>query len=155
MMSRRRRQFGNAMVEFAVASAILLPCMGGTFQFGYTFYTYNLLESAAANGARYGAYRTYRSASAGDITKVKLAIKNMAVYGTPTPAAKAIPVVRNLTPANIQVDYTLDAAGLPLRVSVSVTNFNLNAIFKTIKLNGKPKAALPFLGRYAPEESES
>jgi Flp pilus assembly protein TadG len=142
------------MLEFAIAAAVLLPSMGGTFQFGYTFYTYNLLESAAANAARYGAYRTYRGGSAADIEKVKLAVRNMAVYGTPAPGDNAVPVVRNLSPANIEVNYAVDEAGVPLGVKVSVTNYNIIAIFKTVRLNGKPEVAFPFLGRYAPEESE-
>ena len=36
---------GNAMIEFALASAILIPLFIGTFQFGYTFYVYNLLAT--------------------------------------------------------------------------------------------------------------
>lgn len=56
----RKRQRGNAFIEFALAAGILLPVMAGTFQFGFTFYTYNLLQAAVSNGGRYAAYRTYR-----------------------------------------------------------------------------------------------
>lgn len=43
-MSRRKRsQRGNAMLEFALAFSIIVPVFLSTFQFGYTFYVYNLL----------------------------------------------------------------------------------------------------------------
>ena len=81
MRTLRSRQRGNSLVEFAIASAILIPCMSGVFGYGYTFYTYNLLESSVANGARYAAFRTYRCMSSSDIDKGKLAIKNMILKG--------------------------------------------------------------------------
>ena len=154
MNPRRKRQAGHAMVEFALASAILLPCMTGAFQFGYTFYTYNLLESAASNGARYAALRTYRCLSSGDIDKGKTAIKNMVVFGTPSPANNAVPVAKGLTTANVDVSYKLDSLSFPLEVTVSVKNYKINAVFIQYTLNGKPLATLPYLGRYAPEENE-
>ena len=156
MTKRKKGQSGNAMLEFALASAVLLPCMMGAFQFGYTFYTYNLLESAISNGSRYGAYRTYRSlAGATDITKVKTAIQNMTVYGTTTMPVDAVPVVKGLRPSDIDVNFTLTGSGIPTAVTVSVKSYKLDSVFKKYTLTGKPKATLPYLGRYAPEESEN
>lgn len=155
MMFRRKRQSGNAMIEFALSCAVLIPLMAGTFQFGYTFYTYNLLQSAVSNGGRYAAFRTYRSmAGSTDITKVKSAIKNMTVYGSPTISDDSVPVVKGLTPAAVDVSFTLNAQQIPTAVSVSVNRFTVKSVFQDYTFNGKPKYTAPFIGRYAPEESE-
>ena len=151
----RKRQGGNAILEFAIASALLFPLMAGTFQFGYTFYAYNLLQSAVANGGRYAAYRTYRClAGSTDITKVQTAIKNMTVYASPDAPAGSLPVVTGLTPAAIDVSFTLNAQQIPTAVTVSVNSFTVHSVFQNYTFTGKPKCTIPFLGRYAPEESE-
>jgi Flp pilus assembly protein TadG len=155
MMSRRNRQGGNAILELAIASAVLFPVMAGTFQFGYTFYAYNLLESAVANGGRYAAFRTYRChGGSTDITKVKTAIKNMTVYSSPAASGDLVPVVRGLTPAAIDVSFTLNAQQIPTAVTVSVNSFTVQSVFQNYTFTGKPRCTIPFLGRYAPEESE-
>lgn len=154
MRVRTGRRRGSAMVEFAIASALLLPCMIGAFTYGYAFYTYNVLESCVANGARYGAFRTYRSATASSIEKGKLAIRNMVVYGTPAPAEKAVPLVRNLSLANVEVTYTLNTKQIPLDVTVRLKDFKVKSVFRDFDLKGKPSVTLPYLGRYAPNESE-
>ncbi len=111
----RNRQRGNASIEFALAAGILLPVMAGTFQFGYTFYTYNLLQAAVSNGGRCAAYRTYRClAGATDLDKFRQAVQNMTVYGTPAPASSAVPVLRGLRPSDIEVTFTLSATQGPL-----------------------------------------
>ena len=46
------------MVEFALGSSLLVAAFTGTFQFGYTFYVYNNIETAVNNGAKYAALRT-------------------------------------------------------------------------------------------------
>ena len=51
------------MIELAVSAAVMVSCLGGTVQFGYTFYIYNELVTAVGNGGRYAAMRTYRAAS--------------------------------------------------------------------------------------------
>lgn len=154
---------GHAMLEFGVASALLVGCLAGTWQFGYSFYVYNQLQSAINNGGMYAAMRTYRSQGTSDITTGKTKIKNMAVYGTPNPGTGAQPVVRGLTTSNIDVTYTLDSVTstttgityeIPTAVTVSVTNFSVNAIFKTFTFTGKPSVTYPYLGRFAPNESE-
>jgi len=154
-LDARRRQGGNAIIEFALAAGLLLPVMLGTFQFGYTFYTYNLLQSAVAHGSRYAAYRTYRSlAGQTDIGKFRTAVQNMTVFGTPSPGANAVPVVRGLSTSNIQVNFTLSSTQIPTAVTVRVQNFTINGIFGRYTFTGYPTCTMPYLGRYAPEESE-
>src|SRR5712672_877880 len=74
---------GNAMVEFALASTILIPLFIGTFQFGYTFYVYNLLSTQIGAGARYTSTRTFRCSDAASIAKFKTAVGNMVRFGNP------------------------------------------------------------------------
>jgi len=151
----RTRQRGNAFIEFALAAGILLPVMMGTFQFGYTFYTYNLLESAVSNGGRYAAYRTYRCLSGQtDVNKFRLAVQNMTVYGSPAPAASPIPVVKGLKPSDIDVVFTLTATQIPTAVTVRVKSFTVDGVFGKHTFKGYPTYTVPYLGRYAPEESE-
>jgi Flp pilus assembly protein TadG len=155
MMFRKKRQGGNAMMEFAISAAILLPALAGSFQFGYTFYQYNLLQAAVSNGARYGMLRTYRCmAGETDVNKVKAAIRNMTVYGTPSPGEGAAPVVKGLTTDKIDVNFALTAEGLPTDLTVNVKNFTVKAIFQSYTFTGKPRLRVPYLGRYAAEESE-
>ena len=150
--SRRRR--GSAIVEFALASGILIPAMAGTFQFGYSYYQYDQLQAAVTNGTQYAANRTYRTLSgATDLTKVKNAVKNMVVYGNPAPANNAVPLVKGLTTSQVVVTYTL-TNNEPTSVKVNINGFQINAFFKRYTFTDKPVATYPYTGRYAPEESE-
>jgi Flp pilus assembly protein TadG len=133
---------GNAMLEFALGATILFAAFAGTFQYGYTFYQYNLLEHAVNQGARYASMRPYDSTTATPTDTFKTAVKNMVVYGNPTGGTTA--VVRNLTTANVNVSATF-SSGIPSTVTVSVTNFTVNAIFGTTTFN-KPTATYPYTG---------
>jgi hypothetical protein len=141
------------MIELAVCSAVMVSCLAGTFQFGYTFYVYNQLVTAVGNGGRYAAMRTYRAASDGDLEKGREAIRNMVVYGDAKPVDLA-PVVLNLRPDQVDVEWVKDKGGAPIAVRVEIRNYPVNAVFKTISLEGRPAAEFPFLGRYAPSERE-
>jgi len=155
MITRRRGQRGNALIEFALATAVLIPFLTGTFQFGYSFYAYNRLQTAVSNGARYAAMRTYRSSGgATSIDKVKAAVKNMVVYGTPSPGESPAPVVPGLTTGSVGVTYTLTGTGEPTDVQVQVNSYTLDALFSSYTFTNKPFAKFPYLGRYAPAESE-
>src|SRR5580693_2018988 len=98
---RGRAQKGHAMLELALCAGVMVSCLAGTFQFGYTFYVYNQLVTAVGNGARYAAMRTYRAAAPQDIEKGSSAIRNMVVYGDARPPADAAPVVPGLTPDQV------------------------------------------------------
>jgi Flp pilus assembly protein TadG len=150
---RKQSCRGNALIEFALASLIIVPCFAGTFQFGYSFYVYNQLESAISNGARYASTRTYRSAAgATDLTKVKAAVTNVVLYGNPDGSGNL--QVPQLTSGNVAVTFNLDAAGVPTTVNVAVNSFTVDAVFKAFTFTGKPSSTYPYVGRYAPNESE-
>ncbi len=141
------------MIELAVCSAVMVSCLAGTFQFGYTFYVYNQLVTAVGNGGRYAAMRTYRAASPDDLEKGRDAIRNMVVYGDSRPT-DLTPVVPNLNPEQVDVDWVKDSNGAPTAVHVAIKNYPVNAVFKTILLDGRPGVEFPYLGRYAPAEQE-
>ena len=64
-----KRERGHAMLELAVSAGVMVSCLVGTFQFGYTFYAYNQLVTAVGDGARYAAQRTYRAATDQDVER--------------------------------------------------------------------------------------
>ena len=151
----RKRQRGHAMIELAISAAVMVSCLGGTVQFGYTFYIYNELVSAVGNGGRYAAMRTYRSASPVDIEKGKAAIRNMVVYGDARPAPGTPPQVANLRPEQVRVDWIKDESGdKPGFVDVSIADYTVDAAFGMFRFTGRPAVEYPFVGRYAPSESE-
>jgi len=151
----RTLQKGHAMLELAFSAAVMMSCLAGTFQFGYTFYVYNQLVSAVGNGGRYAAVRTYRPSTPEDLEKARIAIRNMVVFGDSRPAADAAPVALGLRPEQVQVKWVSpDAAGVPQAVDVSISGYNINAVFGAMKLDGRPAVEFPFVGRYAPTEHE-
>jgi hypothetical protein len=66
------------------------------------------------------------------------------LYGSTT--AGTTPLVSGLTRANVTVTPT--PSTLPTTVTVSITNFTVNAIFKSFTLN-KPRVTMPYMGMIA------
>ncbi len=153
-MTRGRAERGHAVLELALCAGVMVSCLAGTFQFGYTFYVYNQLVTAVGTGARYAAMRTYRAATSQDIEKGSRAIRNMVVYGDAQPPADAAPAVTGLTPDQVEVRWVTDASHAPLAINISIRSYNVNAIFKTFTFTGRPGVEFPFVGSYAPSERE-
>lgn len=149
-----RAEKGHAMLELAICAGVMVTCLAATFQFGYTFYIYNQLVTAVGNGARYAAQRTYRAATPDDVERGKAAIRNMVVYGDAQPANDAAPAVAGLKPEQIEVEWISKREGAPEGVDVSVHGYTVDAIFRALTFEGKPFVEFPFIGRYAPAESE-
>jgi Flp pilus assembly protein TadG len=145
---------GHAMLELALSTAVMISCLAGTFQFGYTFYVYNQLVTAVGNGGRYAATRTFRAATTQDVEKGRAAIRNLVVFGDTRPATDTAPIVPNLKPEQVEVKWAFDASGSPVAVDVSIANYAVDAVFKTFNFAGRPGVEFPFVGRYAPSESE-
>jgi Flp pilus assembly protein TadG len=148
------RRRGHAVLELALSAGIMAAVLGGAFQFGYSFYVYNKLVTAVGNGARYAAQRTYRTATPEDVAKGTAAIRNMVVYGDSRPAPGAEPVVPRLRPEDVGVEWREGANGVPEAVSVAITEYKVNALFGGVVLTGRPSVEFPYVGRYAPGESE-
>ncbi len=146
----KRRQSGHAMIELAFSATVMVACLAGTFQFGYTFFVYNQLVTAIGNGARYAATRTVRA----EIDKAETAIRNMVVYGDAQPSADAQPAVAGLRPEQIEIRWTRDESGTPSAVGVSIREFAVNVVFRTFVFSGRPAVEFPYVGKFAPTEHE-
>lgn len=136
-----RRQSGHAMIELAVSAAVMVTCIAGTFQFGYTFFVYNQLVTAVGDGGRYAAV----VARDPEIEKTNQAIRNMVVYGDPQPAPGARPVVAGLTPEAIEVNWTVES-GKPAAVSIAVRDYSVDAVFAKFDFHGRPGVEFPYVG---------
>jgi Flp pilus assembly protein TadG len=141
---------GNAMLEFALSAGILFPAFVGTFQFGYTFYIYNNLNTAARGGARYASMQSYDSASSTPSTAFATAVKNVVVYGNS--AGTGDPVVSGLGSGNVQVVANMKGA-IPASITVSITGYQIDAVFTSFTFNGKPSTTFAYTGTAAPPTS--
>jgi Flp pilus assembly protein TadG len=139
---RQKSERGNAMLEFALGWAILWLLFSGVYQIGYSYYVYNTLMLSVADAAELGAVLDYDTASPSTYTT---ALKNMVVYGDELAGTKSL--VPNLTTDNVLVNVTIDSAGMPRDVTVSITGYTINAIFATFNLNNKPRATTLFYGQ--------
>ena len=124
----RKDERGAALVEFAVGASIFLTITFGVLQFGILLWTHNALTDAVRRGARYAINQCAPSDGAcpNSSTSVDRA-KNMVVYGTPTPATGAQPVVKGLTTDNVQVNYSSFGVNAG-RVTVSIVNYNFGLV---------------------------
>jgi Flp pilus assembly protein TadG len=137
------------MLEFALSSTILIYAFTGVFQFGYSMFRYDQLESAVRAGARYASLAEIDNSADSTIpTAYSDAVKNMTVYGTPSPGVNPTPVVTGLTTGAVTVGVTFDAKGVPTDVSVKISSFAVDAIFKTFTFTNKPVLKVPFFGKY-------
>ena len=135
------KQRGHALIELAASAAVMMSCLAGTFQFGYTFYVYDELVAAVGNGARYAASRPY------DSEKGASAVRNLVIYGSTRPAPDAAPVVPGLTAENVQVTWVKNQQGEPTAVDVAVTNYTVNGLFGALTFNQRPMAEFPYIAR--------
>lgn len=150
---RKKAESGSVMLEFALSALLLTSVFTGTFQFGYTLYVYNKLETAVAAGTRYASRRDLTSDTAAVPASFSNAVKNMTVYGSPSPGDNATALAPGLTTANVEVqaDFTSGAGIRPSTVTVRIINYQVNAVFRTFSFNNKPSVTMPFDGSYCPE----
>lgn len=128
----RRAERGNALIEFAVSLALLAVMFAGIFEIGYSFYTYAALQNAVRAGARYAALQSGTGSA-----EVAKAVRNMVVYGDPVPPDRARPLISGLTTDHVQL---IDAPGAR---TVSLRDFELDALFVKFKLDGRPTVTFP------------
>ena len=104
----------------------------------------NALQMAVANAAELGSQIDYDVGDTGNPTSFQQKLQNMVVYGDETAGTK--PIVPGLTTANVNVAVTLDAQSIPRDITITITGYTINAIFKSFALN-KPRATTKFLGQ--------
>jgi Flp pilus assembly protein TadG len=137
------------MLEFALTSAVLIYAFSGVFQFGFSMFRYDQLESAVRAGARYASLTEIDNNADSTVpTAYSDAVKNMTVYGTPSPGANPTPVVTGLTTGAVTVGVTFDSGHVPTDVSVKISSFAVDAIFTTFTFTNKPALKMPFFGKY-------
>src|SRR5262245_42198727 len=115
-----RNQKGSTLLEFAIGATVFLTAMFAVLEFGRALWVHNALADAARRGARYASVH-----SKTDID----AVKNVVVYGDP--AGGTTPLVNNLTPANVTVNYQLFSLN-DGTVTVGITNYQFQFVVPLI-----------------------
>lgn len=148
----RRRRSGSVLVEFTIATSVLIPLFLGGWAFGFTFYQYVQLENAVRSGARYASIRTYDTSSTAPSAAFLSAVQKMTVYGDPNAdTTSATPVVNGLTTNNVSLTVAFDATNtVPSTMTVAIINFQVQSYPGRVTLNGKPYVWFPFVGTYGP-----
>jgi Flp pilus assembly protein TadG len=147
----RKRARGQLLVEFALVSPVMLALLFGSIQFGYAFYTYNNLAKAASDGARFASMHTYFgtcTATCVDDAAFFTAVKNVVVYGDPSPIGSPNPIVHSLGTGNVTVTVAA-VNNVPSTVTVAITGYSMPLPLSTVTLTNKPAAMFPYIGRYA------
>jgi hypothetical protein len=131
---------GNAIVEFALSWALISMIFTGVYQFGYSLYIYNSLQTAVSGAAKLGQRIDYDT---GNPTAYATKLKNMVLYGDTT--AGTSPIIPGLTASHVMVTPTL-VGGIPTAVTVAINGYTINAIVGTMTLNEKPSVTMPYSG---------
>ena len=122
---RSKLQAGVALVELALVLPLLILLSVMVTEFGRAFYQYNTITKSLRDAVRYLSM-VDPEAAAIDPAKITQAI-NMVVYGTPSPAVDAKPVVPGLSTANVpatNVAWTWTSTTPRYRiVSIQVTGY--------------------------------
>jgi hypothetical protein len=139
--ARNHSKRGTALLEFALGWALLWSLFAGVYQFGYSFYIYNIVITSVANAAELGSRMDYDTGNPSPFTA---ALTNMVVYGNTT--AGTIPLVPGLSSANVNVNANL-VSSIPTNITVNISNFTIDAFFTKFMLNGKPSATTPYMGQ--------
>ena len=142
---RRRRQGGNAFIEFAIVSLILIPMSFGIIDYSRVFYYASVVQGAARAGTQYAEFQAPNHAN------------TTAVQAAATADTANIPSAQNFTatasywcrcananPATTTVACTSSCTGSTMQVFSQVnTQLVFNTIFQypvlptSITLNGK------------------
>ena len=150
---RTKLERGEALIEFALSFFLIFAIFSGIFQFAYTFYVYNSLVNAVREGARYASLKPYDSTTTTPTSAFQTAVQNLVVYGDANPANGAKAVVPGLTTAKVAVTVVGGGTGTlttPSLMTVSINGFQIDAVFGTLNLNGKPTASFPYTGILTP-----
>ena len=133
---------GNALVEFALGFSLLWMCFSGVYQIGYAYYIYDRLTVATADAVQLGSRLTYDTSNP---SAFSTSLTNMVLYGSET--AGTYPVVPNLGAGNVVVDAHTNASGIPHYITVNITGYTINALFKSFSLPNKPGATGLYYGQ--------
>lgn len=121
---------GATLVEFAIAATVFLTAMFAVIELGRALWTHNALADAARRGARYAVNQSASTPAGVTTTGLNVgpsvtAIRNVAIYGNP--AGGTNPLVTNLAPANLNVQYKDFGVGEGT-VAVTITNYQFKFV---------------------------
>lgn len=144
-MKKRNGRRGNSIVEFAISLPFLVAVVAGVFQFGYTFFIYNGLRNSVHAGARFASAADYEIGTSAFENQVK----NVVVYGTPSPTPDSPTLVPGLTTSQVAVTpNSVDGIGIPRSITVSIANYDVPSVWRQTRLQGKPQATFPYMGQF-------
>ena len=113
--NKRSSERGGTLIEFTVVALVFFMMLVGIVAAGNLYYTHNALVEATRRGARYAVLNPTGSTAA---------VRNVVIYGTDTPGTGATPLVYNLQPANVIVNYNgLNVAQGTVTVTIQSYNF--------------------------------
>ena len=132
--TKKSKETGSTLVEFAIGATVFLTVMFGVIEFGRALWTHNALADAARRAARYAVNQPASSPAGTKTTGTNVgpsisAIRNVAVYGDP--AGGSQPLVTDLTPANLNVQYTGFGVGQGT-VAVTITNYQFKFVMPIV-----------------------
>lgn len=155
---QQSRERGSTLLEFALAFFTMFALFAGIFQWGYSFYIYDHLETSIRSGARYASQKIYVPSSTSSVTNPQAlscwtdAVKNLVVYGDPA-TSSGTPIVPNLTTSNVVVQTNTSGGNVvpnSITVKISTTSpYVLDALFASVTFSGKPSVTFPYTGIYA------
>jgi Flp pilus assembly protein TadG len=137
----KKSERGNAALEFALGWSVLWMIFSGVYQFGYSFYVYNVLMTSVTNAAQLGSKMNYDTE---DTAAYTTALQNMVLYGDTT--AGTTTLVPRLLRSNVSVSVTA-VSGIPRDVTISITGYSIDGLFKSFLMNGKPRVTTMYYGR--------
>jgi Flp pilus assembly protein TadG len=114
----RKGERGATLLEFTYTAAIYFMMLVGIVGISHLYFTHTALVEATRRGARYATL---------NLNTADAAIRNVVVYGTPTPAAGAQPKVSNLQTNNVVVERLNFGLGQGT-VTVRIQTYNYNFI---------------------------
>jgi Flp pilus assembly protein TadG len=121
--TKNHSESGTAIVEFAITAAFFLMMIIAIISGGHLFFTHNAMVESTRRGARYAATQCKPNLAGCPGSDTSLdRVKNVVLYGTPT--AGTSPLVNNLTPANVQVDYSNDFGVAQGTVRVKIVTYS-------------------------------
>lgn len=137
-MKRLSQMRGSALIEFAIALAVLTPVFVGGWQFFEAYLLVEDLHQAVIEGAHSAASLPYDSSTETPTPEFRRAVENAVLR----------PSIPGLRREHLRVTMRFDA-GRPNEVEVRVAGYKLGVPGGAITLDGKPKAQYPFRGYWS------
>ena len=128
---------GSALLEAALALALLAPLAVMAGQYAWGYYQYQSLHSIVEEAARFGASAKMQDGE----DAWKASVRQYALCGSPTPCERTR---LELEPKNIQVEL-VRAGNLPAAVRVTILDFSIGLPNGAKRFDGTLWAQFPRL----------